>query len=234
MKPQKSLARMIGLLSVIVLVSACAALAAPPTANVPTGIAIAATTTSEPLTDTPVPPTETTLPPTETSVPPTGTPTEVPPTSSPTAVPPTATPVPPTATRVPPTPTSRPKPTSTTLAPLAWSFHTGKLGSLTDAMQKILGRKGIGFGAWNYYGGNLEFRFPGNESINGVVTNPVGNTIAWNVVAQPFTFPGNGNCLKTLLQPGDYAWSATIPGTGQAQGSFTIQEGQEAWIFFGK
>lgn len=239
MRPQTSLCPIIWISSVILFATGCAAPAASSTAEAPTALAIAATpvppmVTLAPPTDTPVLPTATPIPPTVTPAPtdtaaPTETPMQLPtPTSSPTA---TTAPSP-TATRRPPTATLRPKPTSTPLAPLVWSIRKTNPGVFTDVVQKLMGHiKGLALGVTNNYPNDLTFTFPGNESINGYVglTGQRGGT-----TGQPFTIPANGGYMDTILQPGDYAWSASIPGTGQAQGSFSIQKGEEVGLRFGQ
>jgi hypothetical protein len=92
-------------------------------------------------------------------------------------------------------------------------------------------RKGVALGVSNGYSGDMTFSFPGNESIDGYVSLTGQNR---GTTAQPFTIPGNRGYLDTILQPGDYAWSASIPGTGQAQGSFSIQKGEEVGLQFGQ
>jgi hypothetical protein len=228
------------LLFTLSLASACSASAVAPATGAPTAVALAASPTSPPATDTPVPPTDTPVPPTDTPVPPTGTPTLTPtqtatemPTETPTLVPsPTATPVPPTATSKPPTEVPKPKPTNTPVAPLVWSIQSRNPTVFTDIAQKLAGhKKGIALGVVNAYPNDLTFTFPGHESIDGYVTLTGQNR---GTTGQPFTIPGNGGYMDTILQPGDYAWSASIPGTGQAQGSLSIQQGKEYLLRFGQ
>jgi hypothetical protein len=105
---------------------------------------------------------------------------------------------------------------------------------LLDVMQKTLNRKGVEISVSNQYADGLTFSFPGNETINGLVGKTVNNNTTYSIVGEPFTISGNGGFLDTILSPGDYAWSAQISGTGQAQGSFSIQKGQQVLLKFGK
>jgi hypothetical protein len=232
MKNYQTFRLIVSLLFTALLANACRAATPAPTAAPPTAAALSATATPPPPTPTSVPATDTpTSVPSDTPIPATNTATTAP---TDTIAPPSATPLSPTATNVPPTIALRLVPTNAVLPPLIWTIQTSAPTVLLDIMQKTLNRKGEEVSVSNGYADSLTFGFPGNEPVNGLVGKTVGNNTNYSVVGQPFTIPGSGGFMDTILSPGDYAWSAQISGTGQAQGSFSIQKGQQVLLTFGK
>lgn len=197
MKFQESPGWVIGLLVLTVSASACGAPAPTraPTVSTTMVVTLQPTATSAPSTNTAVQPTETPVPPTETPIPPTDTPTWTltsVPTETPTQVP-TSTSSP-TATRRPPT---RVPPTNTPLPTLVWATQLVPGGSGYSGPIDVI--------IWNYYPNPLTFTIGGTTlSIHTYDNYP----------------PNTG--LIALNGPGSYPWSASIPGIGEAAGTFTF------------
>jgi hypothetical protein len=64
-----------------------------------------------------------------------------------------------------------------------------------------------------------------------IVRNFYGNDMTFTIAGTQHTVPANGETY-IVLDPGDYAWSAFIPGTGQANGKITIVAGQRIVLPF--
>ncbi len=64
-----------------------------------------------------------------------------------------------------------------------------------------------------------------------VVHNFYGNDMTFTINNHQYTVPGNGEQF-IVLDPGQYPWSAFIPGKGQAHGTVTVEAGKLSGIRF--
>ncbi len=61
--------------------------------------------------------------------------------------------------------------------------------------------------------------------------NFYGSDMTFTINNQQYTVPANGQQF-IILDPGQYPWSAFIPGKGQAHGTATIEAGKLSGIRF--
>ncbi len=64
-----------------------------------------------------------------------------------------------------------------------------------------------------------------------IVRNFYGGDMTFTIANHQYKVPGNGETF-IVLDPGDYPWSAFIPGKGQAHGTSHIEAGQLSSIRF--